>query len=46
LVRFQCLILAIRTLHVLIRYGMFLYDMRQGAISNDCELSTNFPLIL
>lgn len=34
----QCLILAIRTLHVLIRYGMFLYDMRQGAISNDCKL--------
>jgi autocrine motility factor receptor len=32
---FQCIILAVRTLHVLIRYGMFLYDMRQGAISND-----------
>lgn len=31
----ECVILAIRTLHVLIRYGMFLYDMRQGAINND-----------
>jgi autocrine motility factor receptor len=31
----ECFILAIRTLHVLIRYGMFLYDMRQGAINND-----------
>lgn len=29
------MILAIRTLHVLIRYGMFLYDLRQGAINND-----------
>ena len=39
---FKCLILAIRTLHVLIRYGMFLYDMRQGAISNDCEIVNFF----
>uniref|UniRef100_A0A2M4A0A2 E3 ubiquitin-protein ligase AMFR n=1 Tax=Anopheles triannulatus TaxID=58253 RepID=A0A2M4A0A2_9DIPT len=26
----ECILLAIRTLHVLIRYGMFLHDMRQG----------------
>lgn len=42
----QCLILAIRTLHVLIRYGMFLYDMRQGAINNDCELIKNSFLFM
>jgi hypothetical protein len=40
----QCLILAIRTLHVLIRYGMFLYDMRQGAINNDCEFQKKFKV--
>ncbi|CAO1373877.1 unnamed protein product [Diamesa serratosioi] len=33
----ECLILVIRTLHVLIRYGMFLYDMRQGAINTECK---------
>lgn len=27
--------LTIRTLHVLIRYGMFLYDMRQGGIATE-----------
>uniref|UniRef100_A0AAG5DA22 E3 ubiquitin-protein ligase AMFR n=1 Tax=Anopheles atroparvus TaxID=41427 RepID=A0AAG5DA22_ANOAO len=31
----ECILLAIRTLHVLIRYGMFLHDMRQGGIANE-----------
>lgn len=31
----ECVLLSIRTLHVLIRYGMFLYDMRNGGISNE-----------
>uniref|UniRef100_A0A182WJ39 E3 ubiquitin-protein ligase AMFR n=1 Tax=Anopheles minimus TaxID=112268 RepID=A0A182WJ39_9DIPT len=30
-----CILLGIRTLHVLIRYGMFLHDMRQGGIANE-----------
>lgn len=29
--------LTIRTLHVLIRYGMFLYDMRQSTVSSEGE---------
>lgn len=41
---FQCVLLAIRTLHVLIRYGMFLYDMRQGGITNECEYCDNWFL--
>uniref|UniRef100_A0A8W7P6G2 E3 ubiquitin-protein ligase AMFR n=1 Tax=Anopheles coluzzii TaxID=1518534 RepID=A0A8W7P6G2_ANOCL len=31
----ECILLSIRTLHVLIRYGMFLHDMRQGGIANE-----------
>uniref|UniRef100_A0A2M3YZ65 E3 ubiquitin-protein ligase AMFR n=1 Tax=Anopheles braziliensis TaxID=58242 RepID=A0A2M3YZ65_9DIPT len=31
----ECILLAIRTLHVLIRYGMFLHDMRQGRIGSE-----------
>ncbi|XP_053690401.1 E3 ubiquitin-protein ligase AMFR-like [Sabethes cyaneus] len=31
----ECVLLSIRTLHVLIRYAMFLYDMRQGGISHE-----------
>ncbi|XP_058125227.1 E3 ubiquitin-protein ligase AMFR-like [Anopheles ziemanni] len=31
----ECILLGIRTLHVLIRYGMFLHDMRQGGIANE-----------
>uniref|UniRef100_A0A182PHA0 E3 ubiquitin-protein ligase AMFR n=1 Tax=Anopheles epiroticus TaxID=199890 RepID=A0A182PHA0_9DIPT len=31
----ECILLSIRTLHVLIRYGMFLHDMRQGGIVNE-----------
>ncbi|XP_058458333.1 E3 ubiquitin-protein ligase AMFR-like [Malaya genurostris] len=31
----ECVLLSIRTLHVLIRYGMFLYDMRQGGITHE-----------
>uniref|UniRef100_A0A182NH56 E3 ubiquitin-protein ligase AMFR n=1 Tax=Anopheles dirus TaxID=7168 RepID=A0A182NH56_9DIPT len=31
----ECVLLGIRTLHVLIRYGMFLHDMRQGGIANE-----------
>lgn len=29
------MLLTLRTLHVLIRYGMFLYDMRQGGMSTE-----------
>nr|XP_029725905.1 E3 ubiquitin-protein ligase AMFR-like isoform X2 [Aedes albopictus] len=31
----ECVLLSIRTLHVLIRYAMFLYDMRQGGITHE-----------
>ncbi|XP_053672554.1 E3 ubiquitin-protein ligase AMFR-like [Anopheles nili] len=31
----ECILLGIRTLHVLIRYGMFLHDMRQGGMANE-----------
>ncbi|XP_055538492.1 E3 ubiquitin-protein ligase AMFR-like [Wyeomyia smithii] len=31
----ECVLLSIRTSHVLIRYAMFLYDMRQGGISHE-----------
>ncbi|XP_052862115.1 E3 ubiquitin-protein ligase AMFR-like [Anopheles cruzii] len=31
----ECVLLAVRTMHVLIRYGMFLHDMRQGRIGSD-----------
>ncbi|XP_061506956.1 E3 ubiquitin-protein ligase AMFR isoform X1 [Anopheles gambiae] len=39
----ECILLSIRTLHVLIRYGMFLHDMRQGGIAN--ESFSSFPAI-
>lgn len=31
----ECVLLSIRTVHVLIRYGMFLYDMRQGGMASE-----------
>uniref|UniRef100_A0A336L323 CSON003550 protein n=1 Tax=Culicoides sonorensis TaxID=179676 RepID=A0A336L323_CULSO len=31
----EVVLLTIKTLHVLIRYGIFLYDMRQGGINNE-----------
>ncbi|XP_031618172.1 E3 ubiquitin-protein ligase AMFR-like [Contarinia nasturtii] len=31
----ECVMLIIRTLHVLIRYGIFLYDMRQSTVSSE-----------
>lgn len=31
----ECFLLAIKTSHVLVRYGMFLYDMRQGGMASD-----------
>jgi hypothetical protein len=37
---FKCFILSLKTLHILIRYGMFLYDMRQG-VNSDSELKQN-----
>lgn len=42
----QCVMLTIRTLHVLIRYGMFLYDMRQGAISTEGKPKKQFFRVL
>nr|XP_029725899.1 E3 ubiquitin-protein ligase AMFR-like isoform X1 [Aedes albopictus]XP_029725900.1 E3 ubiquitin-protein ligase AMFR-like isoform X1 [Aedes albopictus]XP_029725901.1 E3 ubiquitin-protein ligase AMFR-like isoform X1 [Aedes albopictus]XP_029725902.1 E3 ubiquitin-protein ligase AMFR-like isoform X1 [Aedes albopictus]XP_029725904.1 E3 ubiquitin-protein ligase AMFR-like isoform X1 [Aedes albopictus] len=35
----ECVLLSIRTLHVLIRYAMFLYDMRQGGITHESAIS-------
>lgn len=32
---FQCVLLGIRTLHVLTRYTIFLYDIRHGGINNE-----------
>lgn len=32
---FQCILLALKTSHVLVRYAMFLYDMRQGGMASD-----------
>lgn len=32
---FQCVLLGIRTTHVLTRYIIFLYDMRHGGINNE-----------
>uniref|UniRef100_A0A1L8DSF2 Putative e3 ubiquitin ligase n=1 Tax=Nyssomyia neivai TaxID=330878 RepID=A0A1L8DSF2_9DIPT len=31
----ECILLSIRTLHVLVRYGLFLYDMRNGGLSGE-----------
>lgn len=35
----QCILLGIRSLHVLTRYSMFLYDMRHGALHGDDSVS-------
>ncbi|XP_059613026.1 E3 ubiquitin-protein ligase AMFR-like isoform X2 [Phlebotomus argentipes] len=31
----ECVLLSIRTLHVLVRYGLFLYDMRNGGLGGE-----------
>lgn len=31
----QCVLLGIRTMHVLTRYTIFLYDMRHGGLNNE-----------
>ncbi|XP_037047451.1 E3 ubiquitin-protein ligase AMFR-like isoform X2 [Bradysia coprophila] len=40
----ECVLLTIRTLHVLIRYGMFLYDMRQGGMSAEVSWDKRGPV--